>query len=69
MREEPIAAQLRSLYIQTYRLTNIFLQPIHMVRLDERTGNLFILAGVEESIELEIDPQGELLPSVLTIIA
>jgi hypothetical protein len=33
-----------------------------MVRLDERTGNIFILAGVRESIELEIDPQGELLP-------
>ena len=61
MREEPTEAQLRSLYIQSYRLTNIFLQPIHMVRLDERTGNLFILAGIEESIELEINPQGELL--------
>jgi hypothetical protein len=33
-----------------------------MVRIDEQTGNLFILAGREESIELEIDPEGELLP-------
>lgn len=31
------------------------MQPIHMVRIDEQTGNLFILAGTEESIELEID--------------
>jgi hypothetical protein len=36
-------------------------QPIHVVRLDERTGNLFILAGHEESIEVEIKPDGELL--------
>lgn len=59
---EPTAAQLRSLYIQSYRLTNVFLQPIHMVRLDERIGNLFVLAGIKEELELEIDPQGELLP-------
>lgn len=59
---EPTEAQMRSLYRQCYQLTELFLQPIHMVRLDERTGNLFILAGIEESIELEIDPQGELLP-------
>lgn len=59
---EPTEAQLRSLYRHSYQLTELFLQPIHMVRLDERSGNLFILAGIEESIELEIDPQGELLP-------
>lgn len=58
---EPTAAQLRSLYRHSYQLTEMFRQPIHMVRLDERTGNLFILAGVEELIELEIDLQGELL--------
>jgi len=38
-----------------------------MIRIDERTGNLFILAGGDESIELEIDPEGELLPWVLTL--
>lgn len=59
---EPTAAQLRSLYRYCYQLTEIFQQLIHMVRIDERTGNLFILAGGEESIELEIDPEGELLP-------
>jgi hypothetical protein len=35
--------------------------PIHMVRIDERTGNLFILAGLEENIEFEITPQGDLI--------
>ena len=38
----------------------MFLQPIHLVRMDERTGNLYILAGAEESIEVEIDSQGDL---------
>lgn len=37
-------------------------QPIHIVRLDERTDNLYILAGQEESTELEIDPTGEVIP-------
>jgi hypothetical protein len=59
---EPTAPQLQSLYIRCYWLTNIAFQPIHIIRLDERTGNLFVLAGSEESIELEINPNGELLP-------
>ena len=60
--KEPSAAQLRSLYRHSYQLTEVFLQPIHMIRIDERTGNLFILAGIEESIEVEIDLEGQLLP-------
>ena len=60
--KEPTEAQLRSLYRHSYQVTEVFLQPIHMVRIDERTINLFILAGIEESIELEIDPEGQLLP-------
>lgn len=55
-------AQLQSLYIQCHLLTNVMFQPIHIVRLDERTGNLFILAGHEETIEFEIDPEGKLIP-------
>lgn len=55
-------SQLRSLYIQCHMLTNMMFQPIHVVRLDERTGNLFLLAGREETIEFEIDPEGRLLP-------
>lgn len=58
---EPTEAQKGSLYRQCYWLTNVMFQPIHVVRLDERTGNLFILAGREETIELQIKPGGELL--------
>lgn len=58
---EPTIAQMRSLYRQCHWLTNVVFQPIHVVRLDERTGNLFILAGHEESIELQISKGGELL--------
>jgi len=32
-----------------------------VVRLDERTGNLFILAGREETIEFEANSQGEIV--------
>jgi hypothetical protein len=59
--KEPTEAQLKSLYRQSQWLTNIAFVSIHIVRLDERTGNLFILAGNEESIELQISPAGELL--------
>jgi hypothetical protein len=59
--KQPTETQLRSLYRQCHWLTNVAFQPVHLVRLDERTGNLFILAGHEESIELQIKPDGELL--------
>ncbi len=52
---EPTEAQLRSLYRQCYWLTNLAFQPIHVVRLDERTENLFILAGREERLTATID--------------
>ncbi len=58
---EPTIAQTRSLYRQCYWLTNVVFQPIHVVRLDERTRNLFVFGGVSESIELQIRPDGELL--------
>lgn len=58
---EPTIAQMKSFYRQCHWLTNVVFQPIHVVRLDERTGNLFILAGHEESIELQIRADGELL--------
>jgi len=60
--EEPTEAQLRKLYELCYTLTNTMLQPIHLVRLDERTGNLFILAGHEETIEFEVNPDGFVEP-------
>lgn len=57
----PTDLQLRKLYVQSYTLTNIMFQPIHIIRMDERSGNLFILAGLEETLEFEIDPQGRLV--------
>lgn len=58
---QPTEAQLKKLYRLCYVLSNEMFQPIHIVRLDERTGNLFILAGREETIEFEVDSQGELV--------
>ncbi len=49
---QPTEAQLKKLYRLCYVLNNVMFQPIHIVRLDERTGNLFVLAGREETIEL-----------------
>jgi hypothetical protein len=58
---EPTQAQVRKLYELCHTLTNVMFQPIHVVRLDERTGNLFILAGREETIEFEVNSQGEIV--------
>lgn len=55
---EPTEAQLRKLYELCYTLTNMMIQPILFVRMDERTGNLFILAGREETLEFEVNPNG-----------
>ncbi len=57
----PTYAQLEGLYRASYFLTYVMLQPIHLVCIDERTNNLFILAGHNEEIEIEIAPDGEVL--------
>jgi hypothetical protein len=49
------AAQCIACVIQCQYLTMKFL-PIHIVRLDERTGNIYLLAG--EDTQLEIPPNG-----------
>jgi len=59
---EPTVEQLRSLYRLGHQLTNIMFHSIHIVRLDERTLNLFILAGQSEEIEFEIQPDGSIEP-------
>ncbi|WGV27892.1 DUF6888 family protein [Halotia branconii] len=41
----PTTAQLESLYRVSYQLTFIMFQPIHLVCVDHRTGNLYVLAG------------------------
>lgn len=55
----PTNNQLRGLYRLSYWLTYIMLQPVHLVCIDERTGNLYVLAGNNENLEFEIKPNGE----------
>jgi len=57
----PTHAQLEGLYRICYYLTYRALQPIHLICTDERSTNLFILAGDEENIEVEITPIGEVV--------
>lgn len=56
----PTAAQLESLYRVSYQLTFIMLQPIHLVCVDRRTLNVYVLAGYDEDLEFEIIPNGEI---------
>lgn len=50
----PTAAQLESLYVVSYWITYLMLQPIHLVCIDERTNNLYVLAGLTESLEIQV---------------
>ncbi|MBW4556847.1 MAG: hypothetical protein KME59_13040 [Trichormus sp. ATA11-4-KO1] len=54
-------AQLESLYRVGYQLTYIMLQPIHLICLDNRTRNIYILAGQNEELELQILLNGEVV--------
>jgi hypothetical protein len=47
----PTDAQLRCLYPIGYQLTYMLFQPIHLICIDGRTQNLYILAGQNEEIE------------------
>jgi hypothetical protein len=51
----PTSAQLLALFQDSILLTEFYIS-IHLVRIDERNGNLIILAG--EEIEIEINPNG-----------
>jgi hypothetical protein len=57
----PTHKQLEGLYRICYYLTYRAFQSIHLICIDERTKNLFILAGDEENIEIEITPTGEVI--------
>ena len=57
----PTDSQLRCLYRISYHLTYRMLQPIHLVCIDGRTQNLYVLAGQKEEIEFEVTPTGEVL--------
>ncbi|WP_390842237.1 MULTISPECIES: DUF6888 family protein [Nostoc] len=55
----PTTVQLRGLYRLSYWLTYIMLQPIHLVCIDDRTSNLYVLAGNTENLEFQITLDGE----------
>jgi hypothetical protein len=55
---EPTVAQLRTLYRMSVGMSNM-LQPINLVRLDQRTKRLIMLVG--DTIEIEILLNGETL--------
>ena len=55
---EPTPEQLKAFYRRCVRASNL-MQPINVVRLDERTKRIFVLIG--DTIEVEIFPSGEVL--------
>lgn len=55
----PSAAQLESLYRVSYQLTYLMLQPIHLICVDARTRNVYVLAGYDEELEFQILLNGE----------
>lgn len=55
----PNDAQLRGLYRLSYWLTYLMLQPIYLVCIDDRTSNLYVLAGITEDLEFQITLDGE----------
>ena len=55
----PTSAQLKSLYRVSYQLTYSMLQPIHLICVDNRTRNVYVLAGYNEELEFQILPGGE----------
>jgi hypothetical protein len=59
MSEIPTAEQLESLYRVSYQLTYLMLQPIHLICVDARTQNVYILAGYNEELEFQILPNGD----------
>ncbi|MEB3120376.1 MAG: hypothetical protein VKL41_04040 [Snowella sp.] len=56
----PTSKQLESLYRVCYQLTYVMLQPIHLVCVDQRTQNIYLLAGYDEELEFQILPNGAL---------
>lgn len=55
----PTAAQLKSLYRISYQITFMMLNPIHLICVDPRTLNVYVLAGYNENLEFEILPKVE----------
>jgi len=60
----PTDMQLKCLYRIGYQLTYVMFQPIHLICIDDRTQNLFILAGNNEQLEFEVTPQGTVMSKI-----
>ncbi len=56
----PTDVQLKALYRISHQLTYVMLQPIHLVCIDNRTLNLYVLAGITENLEFQVTPNGEI---------
>ena len=56
----PTDTQLRGLYRLGFWLTYIMIQPLHHICIDDRTGNLYVLAGTTENLEFQITPKGKI---------
>lgn len=56
--EMPTDAQLKGLYRLSYWLTFIMIKPVHLVCIDDRSNNLYVLAGNTENLEFQITPNG-----------
>jgi hypothetical protein len=56
----PTVEQLKTLYQIGFWLTYRIMQPIALMCIDSRTRNLFIIAGEDETIEVEILPDGRI---------
>lgn len=52
----PTLAQKEQCFNLCLRFSNLYL-PINIVRVDERTGNIYFLAGEEHNIEIYPDGQ------------
>ena len=57
----PTTKQLKSLYRVSYQLTYTMLQPIHLICIDDRTKNLYILAAYNEELKFQIKSNGEVI--------
>lgn len=55
----PTVEQLNTLYRVSHQLTYFMFQPIHLICVDNRTQNVYLLAGYEEEIEFQTLPNGE----------
>lgn len=56
MEDIPTTAQIWQTFVLCCWETKLY-RSVNLVRIDERTGNVFILVG--EEIEIEIKPDGE----------